>query len=233
MLRKEIEQKGFTIIEDIFSKNEVLHILEEIKKLQESNLFFKQNQSVFAVRCFLKQAPHLKKLIFTSKLKNLVFSINPNFKIVKSIYFDKPPKANWVVNWHQDLTISVDKKNSIKAFKNWLPKKDYYSVQPPKQILDNILTLRLHLDNCTKANGALQVIPKSHLEIQKAGNLHQNFFENTQFCESKLGGILFMKPLLWHSSKRTQNDQNRRVIHIELSPDNLPKSLEWYEKLDI
>jgi hypothetical protein len=38
-----------------------------------------------------------------------------------------------------------------------------------------------------------------------------------------------MKPLIFHSSKRTENAASRRVIHIEFSSKELPKPLVWHE----
>ena len=42
-----------------------------------------------------------------------------------------------------------------------------------------------------------------------------------------------MKPLILHASKRTENEMNRRVIHIELSNSKLPNGLEWNENIEI
>lgn len=52
-------------------------------------------------------------------------------------------------------------------------------------------------------------------------------------CEVKKGGILLMKPLLLHASKRTENQKNRRVIHIEFTDKELPNILSWKEKIDL
>jgi ectoine hydroxylase-related dioxygenase (phytanoyl-CoA dioxygenase family) len=40
-------------------------------------------------------------------------------------------------------------------------------VQPPIAVLEQMLTVRLHLDDCNSSNGPLQVIPGSH----KSGRL--------------------------------------------------------------
>ena len=46
-----------------------------------------------------------------------------------------------------------------------------------------------------------------------------------RICEVNKGGILIMKPLILHSSKRTENQKNRRVIHIEFTDKELPIGL--------
>ncbi|MOA48013.1 hypothetical protein D3C78_1706990 [compost metagenome] len=42
---------------------------------------------------------------------------------------------------------------------------------------------------------------------------------------------MIMRPLLLHASNRTTNDNQRRVIHIEFSSENLPKPIQWSELL--
>jgi len=115
-------------------------------------------------------------------------------------------------------------------FINWRRLKDRTVVQPSLEILENIFTIRIHLDDCTKANGALRLILHSHTQgiipIKKGIESYQ---AKAQICEVKKGGILIMKPLLLHASKRTENDLNRRVIHIEFSDMELPNGLTWLE----
>jgi len=171
-------------------------------------------------------------LIFTKKLKSILqkFAGN-NFFVVKSIYFDKPQNSNWYVPYHQDLTISVDKKTELEGFNYWTVKQNQFAVQPPLQILENIITVRIHLDKTDENNGALRVIPKSHLKkTYKPQNIDWKT-ESETICDVEKGGIMLMKPLLLHSSKRTTNDKQRRVIHIEFSNQELPKELNWAEKL--
>jgi len=74
------------------------------------------------------------------------------------------------------------------------------------------------------------VISNSHshgiLRIEKLD------FENEKetICEVEKGGIMIMKPLLFHASSKTINNERRRVIHIEFSKQQLPEGLEWSEK---
>ncbi|WYZ21530.1 phytanoyl-CoA dioxygenase family protein [Flavobacterium soyae] len=132
--------------------------------------------------------------------------------------------------YHQDLTISVDTKIEVENFENWTIKQNQFAVQPPKEILEDNFTVRIHIDTTTKENGALKVINNSHskgiLRIEKLN------FENEKetICEVEKGGIMIMKPLLFHASKKTTNNERRRVIHIEFSKQELPSGLEWSER---
>lgn len=229
MIQQDVLDNGFAIAKDIFTEKEVSEIIQFIDNQKETNNNFKFNNDLFAIRCVLNELPDLKNMIVNDRLKALIESFGKDYFIVKSIYFDKPIKANWVVNWHQDLTISVKNKTEMDGFTHWLPKENYFSVQPPQSYLENILTIRIHLDDCTKENGALRVVPKSHHKILNIKALNNDFFDNETICEVPKGGVLLMKPLIGHSSRRAENQQKRRVLHIELSNLALPKPLIWSE----
>ena len=89
--------------------------------------------------------------------------LGPDFFPVRGLLFDKIPGANWKVPWHQDVTIAVRKRIEADGFGPWSMKADVLHVQPPAAILEHMLSVRLHLDNCGEENGALRIIPASHL----------------------------------------------------------------------
>ena len=153
--------------------------------------------------------------------------------IVKSIYFDKPQTSNWYVSYHQDLTISVDKKLEVEGFEFWTTKQNQFAVQPPIDILQNVVTVRIHLDETNENNGALKVVPKSHLKGIYRPETIDWTIESEVSCNVSKGGIMLMKPLLLHSSGRTTNNRQRRVIHIEFSNQELPTELNWAERINL
>lgn len=226
-MKAALNQNGFDIIEKVYSEREV----NEILKLVE----LKGIANRFGVREFLSDNPEIAEKVFTKRLLKIVRQISPNCnKSIKSIYFDKPPAANWVVNWHQDLTINLSEKKEVENFKNWRVNIERTIVQPNRELLESIFTIRIHLDDCTKENGALRVIEKSH----RKGVIEINDWVKTRegverICEVNKGGIVIMKPLILHSSKRTENHKNRRVIHIEFTDSELPIGLSWKEKIKI
>lgn len=232
--KKELETNGFTILKSIYSLVEINNICNEIEKISDStNLTFRKTKDLFAIRQFLKEAPSVEKLIFNNTLKEILESIfGKEYFVVKSIYFDKPEESNWFVGYHQDLTISVDKKVELEDFSNWTVKQNQYSVQPSDEVLKNICTVRIHLDDTNEENGALKVIPNSHLEVIRLDTFDFKNKKDT-FCNVPKGGIMIMKPLLFHASNKTTNKERRRVIHLEFSNKKLPNELSWSEKLSI
>ena len=178
----------------------------------------------------MKEVPDVKRVVFNDKLKHLINSIfGDGYFLVKSIYFDKPEQSNWFVAWRQDLTISVDKKAELSGYTSWTNKHKQFAVQPPLEILEDNFTIRIHLDDTSADNGALKVLPESHLKnIYRPENIDWSI-ESETICDVKRGGAMIMRPLLMHASDRTANEQKRRVIHIEFSRAALPGEIKWSE----
>jgi ectoine hydroxylase-related dioxygenase (phytanoyl-CoA dioxygenase family) len=230
----EINSEGFAIIDKVYSENEINKIISEIEKVTENETTsstFRKSEDLFAIRQFHKEIPKTLNFIFNQKLREIIKSnFGENYFITKSIYFDKPEKSNWFVGYHQDLTISVNQKIEIENYENWTTKQNQFAVQPPKEILEQNFTIRIHIDKTTKENGALKVLNKSHEKgIVRAENIEVEK-EIETICEVEKGGIMIMKPLLFHASNKTTNNERRRVIHIEFSNQKLPNELEWSEK---
>lgn len=230
--QEEILQNGFTIIEDIYTEKEVEQILEAINQVDSSKSTFRKSNDLFAIRQFLKEIPATQALIFNDKLKAMAGNLfGDDFFVVKSIYFDKPETSNWFVAYHQDLTISVDTKTDLAGFGPWTVKQNQFAVQPPLAILKNIFTIRIHLDDTDAHNGALKVVPGSHLKDIFRPETIDWTIEKEIICKVPKGGLMVMKPLLLHGSNKTTNNKKRRVIHIEFSNLQLPEQINWAEKL--
>ena len=215
----------------MYTAAEVAQILFVIEQADASGETFRKSTEVFAIRQFLKEIPDVLPLLLNSRLKDVISTVfGSDYFVVKSIYFDKPAASNWFVAYHQDLTISVDQKSDIQNFGPWTVKQNQFAVQPPLQILENIYTIRIHLDETNKDNGALKVVPQSHSkQIYRPETINWET-ETETICNVNKGGIMIMKPLLLHSSGRTINNGRRRVIHIEFSSAQLPEPLQWAEK---
>ncbi|HZR19757.1 MAG TPA: phytanoyl-CoA dioxygenase family protein [Verrucomicrobiae bacterium] len=176
--------------------------------------------------------PPIAKLASSDRLLSLVESYLPaQSQAVRAIYFDKNPNSNWMVTWHQDLTIAARERIDVSGFDPWSTKDGVPHVQPPVHLLEQMMTVRLHLDDSDKTNGALRVIPGSH----RLGRLSAEAIQElriqqpSELCCVAAGGALLMRPLLLHSSGKSQTAGHRRVIHIEYASFALPGGLQWNE----
>jgi len=174
--------------------------------------------------------PEVRSLAKSPAVRALVDPVlGPKAFPVRGIMFDKPPEANWKVPWHQDLSITVKEKKGVSGFGSWSRKAGVLHVQPPDSVLQNMLAVRIHLDDCGESNGAVRVIPGSHLQGRLNTEQIQRFSTaRAVFCAVAVGGALLMRPLLLHASSASVSPFHRRVIHLEFASGALPRGLEWH-----
>ncbi len=230
-IKEQLAANGFSIMENVFTPEEMNLMLQAIETVDSNKPSFRKTTDLFAIRQLLKEVPLLSTLVFNTNLNTVIASVfGEDYFLVKSIYFDKPAQSNWFVAYHQDLTISVDRKLEIAGFGPWTVKQDQFAVQPPLDILQSNFTIRIHLDDTDENNGALKVIPGSHLKgIYRPETIDWSM-ETATTCNVPKGGIMIMKPLLLHASNRTTSHSKRRVIHLEFSNRSLVAPLQWSEK---
>jgi hypothetical protein len=184
--------------------------------------------------------PEVASLASSDQLLDLVgphllaSSLPPHFapappRPVRAIYFDKSPSANWLVAWHQDLTIAVAERREAPGFGPWSMKDGVTHVQPPIELLEHMLAARLHLDDGDETNGALRVLAGTHrdgrLSAEQIEARRQSIPETV--CRARVGDALLMRPMLLHASSRATTPTRRRVLHIEYAACDLPFGLAW------
>jgi ectoine hydroxylase-related dioxygenase (phytanoyl-CoA dioxygenase family) len=148
---------------------------------------------------------------------------------VRVLFFDKTPAANWLVAWHQDRTVAVAERRACAGFGGWSVKAGVPHVQPPAAVLEGMLTLRLHLDDCGPDRGPLRVLAGSHrlglLDAPAMARLTAS--APTVECVARRGDAFVMRPLLLHASSKARRPGRRRVLHIEYAAKDLPGGLLW------
>ena len=83
-------------------------------------------------------------------------------KLVRALFFDKTDERNWSVPWHQDRTVALNQRTEMQGWVAWTVKDGVHHVQPPRLVLDHMVTIRLHVDDADTETGCLSVIPGSH-----------------------------------------------------------------------
>jgi len=148
---------------------------------------------------------------------------------VQCTLFNKSPTKNWLVALHQDLSIPVSNRVDGPECSGWSEKEGQMYVQPPASVLERLVAVRVHIDDCAAESGALRVVPHSHmdgrLEPSQAEALRQQHGETV--VPVAQGGVLVMRPLLLHASSKATSATPRRVLHFVFGPPSLPLGLEW------
>jgi hypothetical protein len=150
---------------------------------------------------------------------------------VKATMFDKTPAANWLVSWHQDRVVALAEKRDVAGFKGWTMKQGIPHAEAPRELLERMLAVRIHLDPASAENGPLRVIPGTHRRGKIGEDEITRIAETTDQAQLVLpqGSVLLMKPLLLHASSPSVRAGHRRVLHVELAPSLLPGGLRWHE----
>ena len=219
-MNHEIEQHGFSIVSRVIGVAEQQELLSTLGPISGAG------------RRGLLALPAVAALARSARLLDLIRPHLPSEPFpVRAIYFDKSPEANWLVSWHQDLTLALSARAEVPGFGPWSTKDGIPHVQPPVEFLQQMLTVRLHLDDADESNGALRVLPGSHRlgrlsseRIQELRSRQPDFL-----CAMSAGDALLMRPLLLHASSRSTSTRHRRVLHIEYAAFRLPPELHWQE----
>ena len=217
---------GFTFIRSLLP-------LEQVEQLRIAITSISGADERAGVRGLLQRCPAIAALSQSQALLDAVTSLTGDKPFaVRGILFDKNPRANWRVTWHQDLTIAVRERVDMPGFGPWSVKGGVIHSHAPVNVLERMLTTRIHLDDTDETNGALQIIRGSH----RSGKLNEAAIARavqdgeTVACVARAGDALVMRPLLLHSSSPAIAPIHRRVIHMEYAMEELPAPLQWFER---
>ena len=219
-MNHEVEQHGFAVVHRAIEADEQRELLSALGPVSGAG------------RRGLLALPAVVELARSPRLLDLIRPHLPSEPFpVRAIYFDKSSETNWLVPWHQDLTLALRARAEVSGFGPWSTKDGIPHVQPPIELLQQMLTVRLHLDAADESNGALRVLPGSHrlgrLSSERVQELRGQ--QSDFLCAVSAGDALLMRPLLLHASGRSTSTRHRRVLRIEYAAFTLPNELEWNE----
>jgi ectoine hydroxylase-related dioxygenase (phytanoyl-CoA dioxygenase family) len=224
-----VRRDGFAVVPDVLDERAVSSFERSLEGVAAGEGVLRRG-GVYAIRNLLEVLPAARELARSEAVRALVEPIlGAGCFVVRGTFFDKTPAAPWKVAWHQDLSIEVRARVDVEGFGPWSVKAGVVHVQPPARVLEGVLAVRLHLDDCDESNGALRVLPGSHACGRlSAGEVRRRRGEGRALtCAVRRGGALLMRPLLLHSSPAPRAPSRRRVVHFEFAAGPLPCGLEW------
>lgn len=154
-------------------------------------------------------------------------AIGAPWTIRRALLFDKSADSNWAVTTHRDTTIAVRERIDSPGYGPWSIKNNTVHVRPPAEVLREMVTLRLHLDDATPTTGGLRFVPTSHLDPNPYDTPHDQ--REARDAPARRGEVTLFKPLTLHSSNKMTTEARRRVIHLECGPQSsrLATPLDW------
>jgi ectoine hydroxylase-related dioxygenase (phytanoyl-CoA dioxygenase family) len=221
-LSKSFEENGFAILPQVFTSESLDCLLQEIDDLAP-------RRSRAGLRHALKLAP-VAALAGQSQMMELAREIlGPGAFPFRATLFDKSPKSNWLVVWHQDTALPLHKRLDVAGWGPWSVKEGVPYAHAPTSALSRVVALRVSFDASTLENGPLRVLSGTHRQgVLSDDAVHELAAQAAPFdCVVPKGGILIMRPLLIHASSKSQSEAPRRVLHIEYAAsDEISRPLQ-------
>jgi hypothetical protein len=232
---RQVEEDGFTALPQVFGPDQVDAILQGVARSLgtphgQASAIRGQEGAVYAARNILAVWPEAAEAWRVPRLPGVLEALlGPRYGLVRALFFDKPPGLTWSLPWHKDLTVAVrDNRLPSARFGKPTRKAGVPHVEAPREVLEMMLTARIHLDDVTEENGPLKVIPGSHRE----GKATADGTALPRTVLARRGDVLLIRPLVEHCSGRSHPEtaRHRRILHLEFagSPD-LPDGYAWHQ----
>jgi hypothetical protein len=180
-------------------------------------------------RCLLTQTWCTDMAVRIRQHPALAALIPTDYVAAQCSYFEKSPTLNWLVPIHQDLSIPVAQRVDHPRLKGWSHKEDALYVQAPLELLQQLIAVRVHLDDCGVDDGPLRVVPGSHARgiLTPEESIALRAAGSEVVCVAPRGAALVLRPLLLHASSKSTGHSQRRVLHFLFGPPTLPFGLQW------
>jgi len=229
-----LERDGFCMLRQAIEQDVVQRLLlvfaEAFEDSSESVRARSSYGHVYAARNLIESIPEVSTVWQTDPMLALLQNVlGEDFGLVRALFFDKPPERSWSLPWHKDTSIAVkDNSGKSQSFSRPTIKAGVPHVIASDEILYQMLTLRVHLDEVTDENGPLRVIPGSHVSSDSNGL----GLDQASTIYAAVGDVLAMRPLISHASSASFEGtyRHRRILHLEFAAmEALPQGFQWYD----
>lgn len=227
--KSNLHSFGFATLPQTVNADGIQRVLDCLKGAEALSGARQRISQTYAVRHLLWDVPNLAWCLTHTGLDDVARDLlgQPAFPI-SATFFNKNPDANWTVPGHQDLVMPVAERQTAEGFTGWSEKSGVTYVEFPEAALVDLVALRLHLDDCSVENGALAVVPGSHLRGKlRDAEIAAITRESYQLCPAKVGDVLAMKPLLVHRSSPATTPSHRRVLHVVYAVADPGQGVRW------
>jgi len=205
-----IRTNGYSVIPDVFASAD---LAEAERQLVDPRL----KRSRAGARHVLSCSAVAEIASLPALLEMARSVLGPEALPFRATFFDKSPDSNWLVAWHQDTALPLAFRVDAPGWGPWSLKDGIHYAHAPANVLENVLALRVHLDDSTSLNGPLRVIPGTHLNGVRTDGEISDCAEKSHAieCTVRVGGVIAIHPLVIHASSKSECQSPRRVLHIE------------------
>lgn len=219
-LGRFFKENGFLILEKMVSNETLVDIEDSLKTFHLQQAGSRE----------LLTEPWCCSLANQLKTNPLLNNVLPDAPIaIQCTFFQKTTDKNWLVPLHQDLSIPLKEKLVLEGFTGWSKKQGFIFAQPPANVLEKIVAVRIHLDDCHEEHGPLKVVAGTHLlgKIPEKDWLTIRDKYGEHLCTVSAGGAVIMHPLILHASSKAEQANGRRVLHFLFAPKALTEKIPF------
>jgi hypothetical protein len=133
-LLETVERDGFAILPDSLEPDLVSALSDAVSTFsggcREQGVH--RRGDLYAIRNVFDLVPDTKAALRASAVRDAARALlGPEAFCVRALFFDKTPRANWKVPWHQDVTIVVKERAEVTGFGPWTMKAGLQHVAAP------------------------------------------------------------------------------------------------------
>jgi 2-aminoethylphosphonate dioxygenase len=222
-LKKNFSKNGFFICKDVFNKDFILELINEIENSKNTDKYYDKSNNLRRIEKLYDKGVQLKNL--NEKILTILKNVfNKEFLIFKDKFNAKPPGGEGFFSHYDGIFHFINPNNEKK--RGWYEYGDYF------------INALVALDECNKKNGSIE-IAKSHKgsfeqllnNTKKDGTpaLTSEVESKTPFdlINLNIGDMVFFLNTCPHRSKRNDSDKNRRILYYTYS---LSKNGSKYKK---
>jgi hypothetical protein len=246
--REQLESDGFAFLRGVLSPEAVAGVLDDWAEVTRAHaggeaLLTGEGGPAYGARNLLELWPRVAELARAPAVREALREVlGEAAGVVRVLYFDKPPGHSWALPWHKDYSLAVEAHGPAcrsgggnlpqvpplppPVFTKPTVKAGVPHVVAPQEVLDRMLTLRVHLDDVAPENGPLRVVPGSHRAYHQKDDPPRQ--PVTLHCRA--GDVLLMRPLVTHASGHSTPGAglHRRILHLECAADpTLSDGYRW------
>jgi ectoine hydroxylase-related dioxygenase (phytanoyl-CoA dioxygenase family) len=205
-----LEEQGFANVPAVLSTRELIPILVSLADLEPP-------RGRAGVRHVLGH-PTVKVVAHNPPLMEMAQAVLGSAAFpFRATLFDKASDSNSLTNWHQDTALPLREQIDAPGWGPWSEKQGVIYAHAPAAALQQVVALRLHLDDCTEENGPFKVIPGTHgIGILSDEEIERHAtYQQPVECLAARGAVVAMRPLVIHATSKSRSQASRRILHIE------------------
>jgi ectoine hydroxylase-related dioxygenase (phytanoyl-CoA dioxygenase family) len=232
MISEQISREGYCLVPNVIGPERIDALIASLSTIDGANV--RRRGEMYAIRNLFEASPSVRALAQSSEIRTLAQAVlGAHCFAVQAVLLDKIPDANWKVPFHQDLYVPLAVRVEMPGWSGWSEKAGVVHAKAPAKVLESMLSVRVHLDDCDEASGTLRVIPGSHRSGELNGPEIKQWEERFKqaACIAPRGSVLLIRPLLLHASSPATNPGHRRVIQLQFANQELPGGLAWHARL--